>query len=69
MTYMNKKIFNIIKYSKKYLEFLFETKQQNKKMNVVAAIRNYVKKMTDESGSGMKILLLDQETVYLISSL
>ena len=32
-------------------------------MNVVAAIRFYIKKMTEESGAGMKILLLDQETV------
>ena len=32
-------------------------------MNVVNAIRFYIKKMTDESGSGMKILLLDQDTV------
>lgn len=45
------------------MKFLFETKT-TKKMNVVAAVRNYVKKMTDESGSGMKILLLDQETVF-----
>jgi hypothetical protein len=34
-------------------------------MNVVAAIRFYIKKMTDESGAGMKILLLDQETVNI----
>ena len=33
-------------------------------MNVVAAIRFYIKKMTDESGAGMKILLMDQETVW-----
>jgi hypothetical protein len=32
-------------------------------MNLINAVRFYIKKMTDESGSGMKILLLDQETV------
>jgi hypothetical protein len=32
-------------------------------MNLVAAVRFYIKKMTDESGSGMKILLMDQDTV------
>ncbi|CAF0774174.1 unnamed protein product [Brachionus calyciflorus] len=36
-------------------------------MNVVAAVRFYVKKFTDESGSGMKILLLDQETKSIVS--
>lgn len=34
-------------------------------MNVVNSIRFYIKKMTEESGHGMKILLLDQETVSL----
>ncbi len=32
-------------------------------MNLINAVRFYIKKMTDESGAGMKILLLDQETV------
>ena len=32
-------------------------------MNLVAAVRFYIRKMTDESGSGMKILLMDQDTV------
>ena len=35
-------------------------------MNVVNSIRFYIKKMTEESGTGMKILLLDQETVSLL---
>lgn len=35
-------------------------------MNVVAAVRFYIKKMTEESGAGMKILLLDQETVTFL---
>ena len=38
-------------------------------MNVVAAIRFYIKKMTDESCAGMKILLLDQETVCFYFSI
>ncbi len=32
-------------------------------MNVVSAIRFYINKMTEDSGTGMKILLMDQETV------
>jgi hypothetical protein len=32
-------------------------------MNVIVAIRFYIKKMIDDSGNGMKILLLDKETV------
>lgn len=36
-------------------------------MNVVASIRYYINKMTDESGSGMKILLMDQETKSIVS--
>ena len=32
-------------------------------MNVVTAIRFYINRMVEESGSGMKILLMDQETV------
>ncbi len=35
-------------------------------MNVVNAIRFYINKMTEESGAGMKILLLDQDTVSQI---
>ena len=34
-------------------------------MNLVQAIRFYIKKMTDEIGSGMKKLLLDQDTVLI----
>ena len=37
-------------------------------MNVVAAVRFYIKKFTEESGAGMKILLLDQETVGLFEN-
>ena len=34
-------------------------------MNLGQAIRFYIKKMTDEIGSGMKKLLLDQDTVLI----
>ena len=34
-------------------------------MNLVQAIRFYIKKMTDEIGSGVKIFLLDQDTVLI----
>lgn len=32
-------------------------------MNVIEAIKLYINKMTTESGPGMKILLMDKETV------
>lgn len=32
-------------------------------MDVITAIKLYVNKMTNESGPGMKILLMDKETV------
>lgn len=32
-------------------------------MNVVAAIKLYVNKMIDDCGAGMKVLLMDKETV------
>lgn len=35
-------------------------------MNVVLAVRNYITKMIDESGPGMKVLLMDKETVFKI---
>lgn len=33
------------------------------KMNVISAIKCYIDKIVDESGPGMKILLMDKETV------
>ena len=32
-------------------------------MNVVTALKFYVTKMTEESGPGMKVLLMDKQTV------
>lgn len=32
-------------------------------MNLVSAIKTYVTKMTDDSGPGMKVLLMDKHTV------
>lgn len=32
-------------------------------MNVILSIQNYVDKMVEEAGPGMKILLMDRETV------
>ena len=32
-------------------------------MNVILAVKQYVSKMIDESGPGMKVLLMDKETV------
>jgi len=32
-------------------------------MNVILAVKQYVSKMIDDSGPGMKVLLMDKETV------
>jgi vacuolar protein sorting-associated protein 45 len=32
-------------------------------MNTITAVKQYVTKMVEDSGSGMKVLLLDKETV------
>lgn len=32
-------------------------------MNVISALKLYVSKMTEESGPGMKVLLMDKQTV------
>lgn len=32
-------------------------------MNVISAIKLYIDKIVDESGPGMKIILMDKETV------
>lgn len=34
-------------------------------MNIVQSVRMYITKMCDESGPGMKLLLMDKETVSL----
>ncbi|KAG8235516.1 hypothetical protein J437_LFUL015750, partial [Ladona fulva] len=36
-------------------------------MNVVAAVKLYITKMTEESGPGMKALLMDKETTSIVS--
>ncbi|CAG0902418.1 unnamed protein product [Darwinula stevensoni] len=37
-------------------------------MNVIAAVKNYIGKMIDESGPGMKVLLMDKETTSIVST-
>lgn len=37
-------------------------------MNVVQAVKMYITKMTEESGPGMKVILMDKETVSRILS-
>jgi hypothetical protein len=34
-------------------------------MNVILAVKHYISKMIEESGPGMKVLLMDKETVGL----
>ncbi|XP_014209907.1 vacuolar protein sorting-associated protein 45 isoform X1 [Copidosoma floridanum] len=36
-------------------------------MNVITAIKYYIEKMTEESGPGMKVLLMDKQTTSIIS--
>ena len=36
---------------------------QSIKMNVIVAVKQYVTKMIDDAGPGMKVLLMDKETV------
>lgn len=36
-------------------------------MNVITAVKYYVAKMTEESGPGMKVLLMDKQTVVSIN--
>lgn len=36
-------------------------------MNVVLAVKMYISKMIEESGPGMKVLLMDKETVCIVS--
>ncbi|KAL0274191.1 UNVERIFIED_CONTAM: hypothetical protein PYX00_006672 [Menopon gallinae] len=39
----------------------------NSKMNVVASVKTYITKMTEDSGPGMKVLLLDKQTTSIVS--
>ena len=34
-------------------------------MNVILAVKQYVSKMIDDSGPGMKVLLMDKDTVII----
>ena len=34
-------------------------------MDVIVAVRKYILKMIEESGPGMKVLMLDKETVSI----
>ncbi|XP_026470099.1 vacuolar protein sorting-associated protein 45-like isoform X2 [Ctenocephalides felis] len=36
-------------------------------MNVITAVKMYISKMTEESGPGMKLLLMDKETTSIVS--
>lgn len=37
-------------------------------MNVVQAVKQYITRMIQESGAGMKVLLMDKETVSISST-
>ncbi|XP_065210000.1 vacuolar protein sorting-associated protein 45 [Planococcus citri] len=36
-------------------------------MNVITAVKNYISMMTEDSGPGMKVLLMDKETTSIVS--
>jgi vacuolar protein sorting-associated protein 45 len=36
-------------------------------MNVVLAVKQYIGRMIDDSGAGMKVLLLDKESIGIVS--
>ncbi|XP_068623657.1 vacuolar protein sorting-associated protein 45 [Battus philenor] len=36
-------------------------------MNVIKAVKMYITKMTEESGPGMKVILMDKETISIVS--
>ena len=36
-------------------------------MNVILAVKLYIEKMTNEAGPGLKILLMDRETVIIFN--
>ena len=36
---------------------------KNFKMNVILAVKQYISKMVSEAGPGMKVLLMDKDTV------
>lgn len=38
-------------------------------MNVIQAVKMYITKMTEESGPGMKVILMDKETVSKVYAL
>jgi len=40
---------------------------QSIKMNVIVAVKQYVTKMIDDAGPGMKVLLMDKETTGIVS--
>lgn len=58
----------VIRVAKHYIHLLFYT-HLNKRtnMNVIQAVKLYITKMTEESGPGMKVILMDKETVRLTS--
>ena len=49
-----------------WLNIIWETKLKPVaayKMNVIVAVKQYITKMIDDAGEGMKVLLMDKDTV------
>ena len=51
------------RHSRKTFVSAFDSLTKTTKMNVILAIKQYISKMIEESGPGMKVLLMDKETV------
>lgn len=49
----------------RFLPLKLESSRKTKQaiMNVILAVKQYVTKMIEDSGPGMKVLLMDKETV------
>ena len=51
---------------KMWLNIIWKTKLKPVaayKMNVIVAVKQYITKMIDDAGEGMKVLLMDKDTV------
>lgn len=51
----------------KLFSWTLQTARAFKEMDVITAVKLYINKMTSESGPGMKILLMDKDTVSIKS--
>ena len=46
---------------------IFQVSWEFSKMNVILAVKQFISKMIEDSGPGMKVLLMDKETVRMLN--